>query len=97
MIIPFIFDPAPGNKARWLYEFLEFVKMQSKESFGTVIAQEEYICPLSEWKKQGREEVEGELIVSHSITQQEMDRVRFVCCRKNCSSPCFCKQALCLT
>ena len=69
MIIPFIFDPAPGNKARWLYEFLEFVKMQSKESFGTVIAQEEYICPLSEWKKQGREEVEGELIVSHSITQ----------------------------
>ena len=89
MIIPFIFDPAPGNKARWLYEFLEFVKMQSKESFGTVIAQEEYICPLSEWKKQGREEVEGELIVSHSITQQEMDRVRFCVLPEKLFEPLF--------
>lgn len=89
MIIPFIFDPAPGNKARWLYEFLEFVKMQSKESFGTVIAQEEYICPLSEWKKRGREEVEGELIVSHSITQQEMDRVRFCVLPEKLFEPLF--------
>lgn len=87
MILPFIFDAAPNRIAPWLYEFFEFVKMQSRERYGAIIAQEEYIRPVCEWKAAGRSEADGELIVSHKISQEEIDKVNFYALPKNLFHP----------
>lgn len=76
MILPFVFDAAPNRVAPWLYEFLQFIKMQSREPFGAMIVQEEYIRPLHEWRAMGRKEMD-EPVASHKIAQQEMERVHF--------------------
>ncbi|MEG0485375.1 MAG: hypothetical protein RR576_08000 [Oscillospiraceae bacterium] len=76
MIIPLIFDIAFNSKAVRLGEYYEFVKMQSKQKYGAIIAQEDYCKPISYFKENNRSEASSTLIVSDEpISEQELSKV----------------------